>query len=359
MPAGYLITTALMGVFVLLAIAPPPRIGMTAFRVGLPAAELPLVLTAYLLAATLLELVQSGIPGIAAGIGVAVALVEIGALGLVVRRMAGARAEVAAALGRGLGAPPPARRRRGTTAPALLAPLPLGRSGVERIVDIPYGDAGERNLLDLYRPRRRLEGCPALLHLHGGGFVRGRKSREALPLLHRLAHRGWVCASANYRLFPTPYADRLADARNAIAWLAIEGRAYGADPAMLVVAGSSAGAHLVSMAALTAAGSADPGRLPTRGVVCLHGYFGQTQGPGSSPFDHVGGGAPPFFIAHGDLDTVVPVEQARRFADALRTGGSPVVYAELHGAQHGFDRFDSLRHEHLIDGIEAFAAAIR
>ena len=70
--------------------------------------------------------------------------------------------------------------------------------------------------------------------------------------------------------------------------------------------------------------------------------------------------APPFFIAHGDHDTVAPVEVARDFADTL--GGvstSPVVYAELPGTQHAFDLFGSLRFERVVDAVEAFTAWVR
>ncbi|MDQ2622322.1 MAG: hypothetical protein M3Y45_04695, partial [Actinomycetota bacterium] len=60
-------------------------------------------------------------------------------------------------------------------------------------------------------------------------------------------------------------------------------------------------------------------------------------------------------------DTLVPVQEARSFAAALRraaksSGTGPVVYAELPGGQHSFDLFHSFRYEAVIDGIEAFAA---
>ena len=38
---------------------------------------------------------------------------------------------------------------------------------------------------------------------------------------------------------------------------------------------------------------------------------------------------------------------------------SPVVYAELPGAQHGFDRFHSIRFERVVDAVEDFAAWVR
>ena len=36
-----------------------------------------------------------------------------------------------------------------------------------------------------------------------------------------------------------------------------------------------------------------------------------------------------------------------------------MVYAELPGAQHGFDLFGSIRFETVVDGIEAFTAWVR
>jgi acetyl esterase/lipase len=71
-------------------------------------------------------------------------------------------------------------------------------------------------------------------------------------------------------------------------------------------------------------------------------------------------GAPPFFIAHGTNDTVAGVDMARALARKLRaTSNSPVVYAELPGAQHSFDLFHSLRFDTVINGIEAFASFVR
>jgi len=44
----------------------------------------------------------------------------------------------------------------------------------------------------------------------------------------------------------------------------------------------------------------------------------------------------------------------------MRDGSAgPVVYAELPGAQHGFDRFHSIRFERVVDAVEDFAAWVR
>jgi acetyl esterase/lipase len=82
-------------------------------------------------------------------------------------------------------------RRRLPLARILLLPLSRRRRrDVERVVDIPYGAAGRRNLLDLYRHRARPSSGPVLLHLHGGGYTQGRKNTQSLPLLYRLASQG-------------------------------------------------------------------------------------------------------------------------------------------------------------------------
>jgi acetyl esterase/lipase len=64
---------------------------------------------------------------------------------------------------------------------------------------------------------------------------------------------------------------------------------------------------------------------------------------------------PPFFVIHGQYDTLVRVEEARMFVEKLRSvSQSPVVYAELPGAQHAFDIFPSLRTGHVIRAVERF-----
>jgi acetyl esterase/lipase len=134
------------------------------------------------------------------------------------------------------------------------------------------------------------------------------------------------------------------------------------------VAGSSAGAHLAAMAALTPNDPAfQPGfedaNTSVTAAIALGGYYGLLDGDGrlpSSPMACLHPGAPPFFIAHGTNDTVVEVEMARELARQLRAvSANPVVYAELPGGQHAFDLFHSLRFDTVINGIEAFAGCVR
>jgi acetyl esterase/lipase len=380
-PIGFLVTVGLVAWCTLLALVPLRRpfvLGAVSVFFGLVLNELPFVALYYLLASTLLVIgqVNVGSPGGGAAAGLAVLAVA----GLVVVTWRGLRAGPAAgrALSEGLGAGWRADldagmaaglRRRLPLARILLGPVFFRRRDVERVASISYGDAGRKNLLDVYRHRARPPGAPVLVHLHGGALFMGSKNREALPLLYRLASQGWVCISANYRLRPAAqFPDYLIDVKKVIAWVREHGRQYGADPAVVFVAGSSSGGQLAALAALT---PGDPAYQPgfehadtaVTAAICLQAYYGhpgtQQRSP-SSPLAYDGTGAPPFFVAHGDHDTLIPVDAARLFVDRLRaTSPNPVVYAELPGGQHGFDRFHSLRFEAVVDAIEAFTAWVR
>lgn len=353
MPFGYLITTALMAVLVLFAVAPPrPRQSSPmrlSFWLGFMVNELPFLAFYVLAASTALAIGQGDIANPVGWIGLGLALLATAGLVVVVLRAMRTGSVVDEALdAAGL----PARAPRRLPLRVLFWPFAVPHPGVERISNIAYGDAGRANRLDVYRSRSHSGTGPTFIHLHGGAFRVGKKSREARPLFHRLARHGWVCVSANYRL-RAQYSDPLADVKNVLAWVRAHGPEYGADPNVVFVAGSSAGGHLASMAALTSNDAS------VTAVVLLYGYYGPVGPERTSPMTYEGRGAPPFFVAHPDRDTLVVVEDARRFVETLRRGSdNPVVYAELPGAQHGFDFFYSIRFEAVIDGIEAFADGV-
>jgi hypothetical protein len=199
---------ALVAWCTLFAVAPPrPRQSSPSnlsFRFGYLLNELPFVAFYWLLASALLAFSQGDIDS--PGGWVAFGLVVLTTVGLVVVAWRGLRAGPAVdhALREGLGAGwrtaihagMAARlRRRLPWARILLWPFPVRGRDVERLANISYGDARKRNLLDIYRHRSHPSAGPTLVYLHGGGFRGGRKSREARPLLHRLASQGG-CASA-------------------------------------------------------------------------------------------------------------------------------------------------------------------
>ena len=377
MPIGYLVTTLAVLVCTGFALAPPRRprvLAALGFRCGFLLNELPFLTSYWLLASTLLALAQGDLdsPGgrsvCAAGVLAAAGLAVVAARGVraapVLERALrdGLGAGWREAVGPGTAAVP-RRRRYGRV---LFGPVPVRRGDVERLTDLRYGEAGRYNLLDVYRHRSRPSGAPVLIHLHGGALVGGSKSREARPLLYRLASRGWVCVSADYRLSPAARApDHLVDAKKVIAWVREHGPEYGADADTLLIAGSSAGGQLATLAALTPnrpdfqPGFEDADTSVTA-AVSLYGYYGAAGGGPYAPTSYDRRDAPPFLVVHGDRDTVVPADGARRFAGWLRDGSTrPVVYAELPGGQHSFDLFHSPRCEAVVDAVEAFAAWVR
>jgi len=373
-PIGYLVAVLVVASATLFALAPPrPRRSSPSNRsywFGFLVNELPFLAFYWLLASTLLAIGQGDIrtPVGAAALGVTL----LTSLGLALVAWQGWRATwaVERALGDGLGgdhplgAPDPECRVRPRLpyGRILFLPFLFRRRDVERIKNVRYGNAGRWNLLDIYRHRSRPSAAPTLLYLHGGAFRSGRKSKEARPLLYHLASRGWLCLSANYRLSPAArFPDHLIDVKKAIAWVREHGHEYGADPAVLVVAGSSAGGNLAATAALTPnhprfQAGFEHADTSVTAAVSLYGYYGDYDNDEGSPLAYLRADAPPFFVAHGDSDTVVIVEDARAFVAQLRAvSTSPVVYAELPGGQHTFDVFHSLRFGAVVSGIEAFA----
>jgi acetyl esterase/lipase len=381
-PVGYLISTGLIAACTLLALAPRRRRRSSRSNMsssfGFIVNELPFVAFYWLLVSTALAIGQGDINSPVGWVAFGLAVLATGGLVVIVWRAVRERPAVDHALVEALGpdwragldpATAARLRRRLPLARILFAPFLFRRLDVERVADIRYGDAGKRNLLDVYRHRSHPRLRPTLIHLHGGAFRSGRKNRQGRPLLYRLASQGWVCVSANYRIRPAvTFPEHLIDAKKVIAWVRKHGPEYGADPAMVFVAGSSAGGHLAALAALTPNDAEfQPGferdDTSVAAAVLLGGYYGSAGSGGalpSSPLAYVRAEAPPFFVAHGDLDTLVPVDDARRFVTSLRrSSDNPVVYVELPGAQHSFDLFHSIRFETVVDAIEAFAAWVR
>jgi acetyl esterase/lipase len=367
---GFVIPVAFWAVATLLALRPvrrPRLLARLSFRAGVVLDEVPQLLLYLLAASTVLTIADDvADPVTCAAVGVAV-LTMAGLAALFRRGLRTARAVERALAVAGITAR--VDPRGWPWMRILLVPFLRRRSDVERIANLSYGNAGRRNRLDVYRHRSRPSGAPVLVHLHGGGYHNGRKNTQSLALIYRLASQGWVCISANYRLRPAAgMREHLIDAKKILAWLHRHGHVYGADPSVLFMSGSSAGAHLTALCALTQNEARfQPGLeesdTSVTAAICLNAWLGgyyDDQDFVSEPADYVRPDAPPFFIAHGDLDTDVTVEQARTFSGHLRTvSDDTVVYVELPGGQHAFDLFHSPRFESVVDGVEAFAASVR
>lgn len=331
---------------------------------------------------------------------VGLACAAIGWVGLVVLVLEGRRAAVpvAAALA-GLGGvrPQPVPWRK------LLVPFPLRLDRARVLRNVVYASvSGQRLRLDVYLPSVAATAAagpdaarrPAVVQIHGGAWVVGDKREQGVPLLTHLSDRGFVGFNVNYRLSPSAtYPDHLVDIKRAIAWIRAHADEYGVDPGFIAVTGGSAGGHLAAMAALTNgevrfqpgfedADTSVQAAVPFYAIYDLvdaqHRHapgFAETlleplvlkafraDAPqvfaDASPITHVRADAPPFFVIHGDRDSMAPLADAREFVAALRAVSTqPVLYAELHGAQHSFDVFVSPRSLPVVEGVAEFLESV-
>jgi acetyl esterase/lipase len=265
---------------------------------------------------------------------------------------------------------------------------------VTRHRDLVFSEIdGIRLKLDIYRSDDSKTKKPVLLQVHGGAWMIGTKDEQGLPLMKYLASRGWVCVSINYRLSPrATFPDPLIDVKQGISWVKQHIEAYGGDPGFVAITGGSAGGHLAALAALTAnQPQYQPGfeQIDTAVQACVpcYGVYDLTEklhlhNPSfkamlelailkvsyrnsperfeeASPVFRIGEKVPPFFVLHGQNDTLVPVEVARHFVEVLHEKSqAPVLYAELEGAHHAFDVFYSLRSASAVRAIERFLLTI-
>ena len=312
-PVGYLITVLFLAWCTYFVVAPShwPRALRSLGIYFEVINEIPFFALFWIISATIWAFIEGDLAHPIGKIAFGLALLVVGGLVVIIYWGLQSAATVSRALDESLGegwqtflpAEVQKQLQKKFTAKALLGPFFNRSFDVQKTSNIRYGDAGERNLLDVYRSRTHSNGGPVLIHLHGGSFVSGRKNTQSLPLLYELASRGWVCISANYRLGAEgTFPNHLIDVKKVIAWVREHGEEYGADSSNLFLAGNSSGAHIAAMAALT---PNDPRFQPgfedidttITAVICQGGYYGsivtKIAAP-SSPISYVGKHAPPF-----------------------------------------------------------------
>ncbi len=154
-----------------------------------------------------------------------------------------------------------------------------------REVEIP-GPGGPMRLR-LYEPEDTASSGPAILYLHGGGWVICSLDTHD-GVCRRLANAsGLRVASLDYRMAPEhPFPAPLDDCIAATSWLTEHGSELGIDPSRLALAGDSAGGNL-SLATLLAL--RDRGKPLPRTAALIYGAFSaDLESPSHRAF---GGGA--------------------------------------------------------------------
>ncbi|GCE50402.1 acetyl esterase/lipase [Thermosporothrix hazakensis] len=238
----------------------------------------------------------------------------------------------------------------------------------EHFVPGPEGAPEVRVLL--YQPTTEIRPVPALLWMHGGGYVMGSPEQEDLMVKKVVSVLGCVAVSVGYRLAPeTHHPGPVEDCYAALQWLHTHTSKLGVDPARIALVGSSAGGGLAAALGLLAR---DRGEIPLAFQLLIapmlddrtcimaepHPYtgefiwtreanrFGWTSllgqepgGPDVSPYAAAARaedleGLPPTFINVGALDLFL--EEDLEFARRLTRAGVPTEFHIYPGAYHGF-----------------------
>ncbi|MBV9258580.1 MAG: alpha/beta hydrolase [Ktedonobacteraceae bacterium] len=238
----------------------------------------------------------------------------------------------------------------------------------ERFIPGPQGAPDVRVLV--YLPTSVQGAVPALLWLHGGGYIMGSADAEDLAVKSMVSAIGCAAVTVDYRLAPeTPHPGPVEDCYAALKWLFTHTDELFIDSKRIAVGGSSAGGGLATALALL---TRDRGEVSLVFQLLLapmlddrtctlakpHPYtgefiwtpeanrFGWTSllgrepgGPDVSPYaaaaraEHLEN-LPAAFISVGALDLFL--EEDMEYARRLMRAGVP---AELHvypGAYHGF-----------------------
>jgi acetyl esterase/lipase len=253
---------------------------------------------------------------------------------------------------------------------------------------------GKRLLLDVYRGRDADPTRPALVYIHGGGWLIGTR-RQSRFMLYELAAAGWTVFAISYRFAPrNPLPAAVEDAKAGLAWVREHATEYGADGDRIVVLGGSAGGHLAALLALTPnvarfqpgfeeADTRVHGAVVLYGVSDLAGVFDERPHRGMafylervvlrrryrdaaelyhalSPVRWASREAPPMLLVHGIHDHVVPIRESRLFAEKLRQAGAPTVHLlEVPLGPHAFEVFPSPLHQRAVRVIVRFLETLR
>lgn len=173
--------------------------------------------------------------------------------------------------------------------------------------DIPYGPSREQTL-EVHAPAGARD-APILVMVHGGAWIVGDKDNPGV-IDGKLAHwgsQGVIVVSVNYRLWPAASPlEQAADVASALAWVQRHAREWRGDPSRLVLMGHSAGAHLVSLLAVSPDIAARAGVAPWLATVSLDsGAVDLPQimnGPHARFYDRVFGRDPAGWAAASPLD---------------------------------------------------------
>ncbi|MTD25890.1 alpha/beta hydrolase fold domain-containing protein [Erwinia sp. J316] len=266
---------------------------------------------------------------------------------------------------------------------------PVNTQGaISKWLDVPYANQSDAQKLDIYLPTEGKAPYPAIIAIHGGGFVFGDKGTSEVNAPMTGLKRGYAVVSINYRLAgEAVFPAAVYDVKAAVRFVKANAEKYGLDPNRIVAWGDSAGANLASMLGTTAGNPAledltQGNAEQSSRVNAVVNFFGPTdfsvmdaqfKASGKKPLQihnaadsgesqymgvqiskipnlvkfanpqsYISKDTVPFFLMNGSEDPIVPTQQSEDFAKALQAviGEDKVTYVQLQGAGHGTAEFE-------------------
>jgi len=228
-------------------------------------------------------------------------------------------------------------------------------------LDVVYTSGpGFQEKLDLYIPNKTGSLAPAIINIHGGGWVSGSKDQQGG--FNPYFKNGFLVCNIEYRMTKEAKAPAaVEDARCALAYLKKNAKDLGIDVNRIVVMGGSAGGHLALMTGLLEndhrfdKNCADVKDMKVAAIIDKWGitdvwawaycckshsaknWLGDKQTDEAfaktvSPMTYLKKTSPPIFICHGDADSTVPIEESYLLHDKLKEIG---IKTDLMVVPHG------------------------
>lgn len=247
---------------------------------------------------------------------------------------------------------------------------------IEILKDVVYGNVGNRKLFcDIIKPSEIKNKLPAIVFIHGGGWISGNKEKGLEKLLP-FVEKGYIGVSIQYRLSTEEiFPAQLQDCKCAIRFLRANAEKFNIESEKIGVWGVSAGGNLASLLGVTSDNyyndSGGWENFSAR-VNAVCDWFGRTnflidikksdekKGPYSyiskllggpiedkielakkvSPYYYECKDCPPFLIMHGENDSIVPYSQSEIFYKKLKKNKVDVTLIKIKNAGHGsgFDK---------------------
>lgn len=243
---------------------------------------------------------------------------------------------------------------------AVACALTVSAAEYPTVANIHY-DHYPETVLDVIQPRNpALQDRPAVIAIHGGGWVQGSKE-EMKPFAATWVERGMVVVNVDYRLAEVATAPAaVTDVLNALKWVHDHSAEYKIDTNRLIVTGFSAGGAMALLAGMLPPETKFGSVTKVAAVIDFSGITDvaqQVQGPGKrdyaeqwipaqpgrielakqlSPITYARRNLPPILVIHGDADDVVPYQQGVQLVDALKKAGAKADLITVPGGKHEF-----------------------